>query len=298
MGKLNMEKLLAYVISELDKENDFLAQTLRNGLREQGIWVDNETGELITNLKPIFSPGDKVAFGGYRDIRTITKVSTDSQTYDIAEEPDRCIPFIEQNNWIKLMFKEGDKIAEKYAPSTPRIITSIQDNSYCLEDGKKVGIDQQDRYRLYYEDGWYLCLEDLPRFNAGFSYFFYSTNEKKEFMVIVDGISYPWTETNFKKYFKPWTLDDAKPGDLLGTDEDKFWIGIFKGRVETGGIKAYLYTHYDREDIREGMESVFSPTPLHPASPSQRKIFNERMKKSGWIWENGRIFKEIKLEDL
>jgi len=92
------------------------------------------------------------------------------------------------------------------------------------------------------------------------------------------------------KTFRLWTIQDAKDGDVLVTNNDD--ICIFDGTVEDGeypfaycGITKYGFEPYDRR-------LPFTHSNVHPATKEQRGLLFSKMKEAGYEWDGEK--KELK----
>ena len=102
------------------------------------------------------------------------------------------------------------------------------------------------------------------------------------------------------KYYHLWTIKDAKEGDVLTTDN---FIFIFKSIDNNNGV--HYYCHYEiskheddspRFDIAlpQSLMGIVGSSFTHykPATKEQRDLLFQKMKESGYEWDNGK--KELK----
>jgi len=100
------------------------------------------------------------------------------------------------------------------------------------------------------------------------------------------------SESSLEQYgYRLWTIQDAKDGDVLATDNDS--ICIFDGTVEEG---KYPFAHCGL--TRHGFESYdkklpFTHVDFHPATKEQRELLFQKMGEAGYEWDAEK--KELKL---
>ena len=90
-------------------------------------------------------------------------------------------------------------------------------------------------------------------------------------------------------YFKPWTIEDAKDGDVLATED---WVFIFE-KINSNE-KPVCYCHYDIElGFRIDTNSyIASSSEIYPATKEQRDILFQKMREAGYKWDADK--KELK----
>ena len=88
---------------------------------------------------------------------------------------------------------------------------------------------------------------------------------------------------------RKWTIRDAKPGDVLSTDD---WVFIFK-EINYGpgnGIKCYCHYDYDdgvfRVDADRDTHMVTGGT-VRPATKEQRDLLFRKIAEEGFEWNSG-----------
>ena len=91
----------------------------------------------------------------------------------------------------------------------------------------------------------------------------------------------PFTSQGDMRY---WTIQDAKDGDVLATDNDS--ICVFDGMVEDGKYPfAYcgLTRHHGFELYDRKLP--FTHADVHPATKEQRDLLFAKMKEAGYEWD-------------
>lgn len=81
-----------------------------------------------------------------------------------------------------------------------------------------------------------------------------------------------------------WTIQDAKDGDVLATDNNN--ICVFNGTVEDGKSPfAYCgLTGYHGFEVYD-MKRPFTHNDVHPATKEQRDFLFQKMKEAGYEWD-------------
>ena len=98
---------------------------------------------------------------------------------------------------------------------------------------------------------------------------------------------------SWESFYRLWTIQDAKDGDVLATDNDS--ICIFDGTVEEGkypfahgGLTRYGFESYDDK-------LPFTHDDVHPATKEQCEFLFQKMKEAGYEWDTEK--KELKKID-
>ncbi len=86
----------------------------------------------------------------------------------------------------------------------------------------------------------------------------------------------------FDNAYRLWTIQDAKPGDILELD---CGIGIFKDNC-IGGYNIHCYCYYSYEDVLEiNKNSLYDNYQSHPATKEQRERFFAAIHDAGYEWD-------------
>ena len=86
------------------------------------------------------------------------------------------------------------------------------------------------------------------------------------------------------KQYRPWTIKDAKAGDLLADD---YGIYIFD-RFDEYDEKCFLCMGaYQRSQKVYENEHMLCSVEVHPATKEQRDLLFQKMKEAGYEWEMG-----------
>ena len=91
------------------------------------------------------------------------------------------------------------------------------------------------------------------------------------------------TFIDFLEGYHKWTIQDAKDGDMLATDDGN--ICVFDGTVEDGkypfayyGLTRCRFEPYDRR-------LPFTHDNVHPATKEQRDLLFQKMREAGYEWD-------------
>lgn len=96
---------------------------------------------------------------------------------------------------------------------------------------------------------------------------------------------------SWKDSYHLWTIQDAQPGDVLVITmyPEGTWVCIFK---ELTGCIFSSYCFVNTEGIFKLGTNNHSGKAIHPATKEQRDLLFQKMKESGYKWENSQL-KEI-----
>lgn len=183
---------------------------------------------------------------------------------------------------IKIMCNEGNL--------KPSEIQWLSNLCYRVKQQKP---DNKIEPKFKIEEGkWYVCISQFGNCIEGRVY------KATSYSRIMDdfGTEYDMHSDAYK-YFRLWTIQDAKDGDVLYTSSTaSHETFIFKGIDENGNAKCHFA--YDSEDgFREGKyHFIGSATKCKPATKEQRDTLFAKMKKAGYEWDAEK--KELKkIED-
>lgn len=201
-------------------------------------------------------------------------------------------------------FEIGDVMRTKeeakcgYKDGMPVIVSIDEDNYHCTNEN--IPISHQDEYeyppinrqKLTIErDHWYVCIEDY--FAGG------KKCASKGDVVQAKGGMYMMGLEDGSEYFKPWSIQDAKPGDILaGKDVLDSTICIFrkimKDDDETDVVDVYCGIDTDGKFVVDKEDELWcNADELEPATKEEKDNFFVVMKHAGYFWDA--FNKEIKL---
>lgn len=117
----------------------------------------------------------------------------------------------------------------------------------------------------------------------------------KEFLMYTitdtNNMNRSYSVKSFDNNARLWTLTDAKPGDILVFDDDT--IVIFKDLYNSYTFHSYCHIEDWLFNIsKDEMPDWCEGKEFHPATKKQRDIFLQKMKESGYTWDDKN--KEIK----
>lgn len=138
------------------------------------------------------------------------------------------------------------------------------------------------------KDKWYICIRDLDdrygtrAFSKGSTY--YSTKDET---LMPDNSNVPFKINCVNDYFRLWTIQDAKVGDVLATLD---YILIFEKLLsKDGGVS---YCHYDfgcstpQFDFNKDDNWYFGKeAKVYPATKEQRELLFQKMHEAGYEWD-------------
>jgi len=109
--------------------------------------------------------------------------------------------------------------------------------------------------------------------------------------------SYDW---DIDKIARLWTIQDAKDGDVLATEDKNFttpFVAIYKSIGDTVydniTFNSHCFIGFDGNFY--GGEEGHTIEDIHPATKEQRKLLSQRMKEAGYEWDAEK--KELRKEE-
>jgi ribonuclease HII len=138
-------------------------------------------------------------------------------------------------------------------------------------------------------DKWYTCIKEWQSidmkigdmFDEG--HYYLGSDILKYKGLLEDGEDY-------RDYFRPWNIQDAKEGDVLYSGEVIFIFNRIKGEW----IHCYCTLHRDGSFISENYDLMHIKLckEVQPATKEQRELFFQKMKDAGYEWDSDK--KELK----
>ena len=212
--------------------------------------------------------------------------------HDVSEEPDEkreifCEWKSSTGVWHSVVFYHADS---KTFCEGERIITNVLQWTYVNDLlGKQREQKTVDEPRLKVEEGkWYVCISQFCNCIEGRVYKATSDNR------IIDdfGTEYDMHNDAYK-YFRPWSIKDAKDGDILRLGDV---IAIFKkyiGQEECICYCSFCDNCYCSScvnvgfeiPIENGVDNVYGCTNTTPATKEQRDLLFQKMEESGYEWD-------------
>lgn len=177
-------------------------------------------------------------------------------------------PISEQEGWIDVHDNPPTK-SDYYLVDTSDSLEIIPDKWYtCIEDWKTEDMKVGD---WFLEDHSYLGT-DILKYNSLFE-----------------------EDDDYKDYFRPWTIADAKNGDVLYSLDSKQPF-IFKHRKAHQQAEAYCGINIYGKFFVEGTKDCIITTDKYvPATKEQRDLLFQKLKEAGYEWnEKEKELKKIK----
>lgn len=137
---------------------------------------------------------------------------------------------------------------------------------------------------------WYVCIRDLDddygtrAFRKGDAY--YSTKDET---LMPDNSNVP-TKLLYclEQYFRPWSIKDAKDGDILASKSGKR-IFSYSGRLDLKNRPCAYYGIYETYDgyilTKCAFGNFFTYEEVYPATREQHKFLLTKMQEANWSWE-------------
>ena len=131
----------------------------------------------------------------------------------------------------------------------------------------------------FMEGKWYVCIAEIVGFTIGKAY---QAIEDDSLSPDDDGF-FMYSPSYNSRYFRPWSFDDAKRGDVLyfkcGDLESVFIYDETIG-IRILPLEIYNFKYKKLDEFRVGLDIGFKPF-IQPATAEQRKIIFDALKKAG-----------------
>ncbi len=302
-GKTFLQDLV-YIIPELKESEDdrikreiidYLSTVDDKELIPYESWIawlekqgENEDKDIETKLSHAHFEGE---------IEGRDKVLSNPEKYGLQKIADKVEP----------KFKVGDIVKRKDNPHLTYILKRFTDDGdYEFHAIGKDGnegctcfsvVKYQDEWELVEQnhaekfeskfkiekDKWYVCIKDLldnyanKAFHEGDTYL--STQDGS---LIPSNSNVPFKVVCPDTYFRDWTLQDAKDGDVLELD---CGIGIFKDKC-IDGYNIHCYCYYSNEGVLEiNKNSLYDTYQSQPATKEQRDTLERAITNAGYEWD-------------
>ena len=212
--------------------------------------------------------------------------------------------------YIYPKFRIGDVI-EPIKPNgsyTPVRVLSIEKTTksyYCESDDKKhfssIPIRCEYEYKLVEQKP-----DDKaePKFKAG-DWIVYSRNDSSMEILYVydirdgryyfnDNVHLSWSVKECDEKCHLWTIQDAKDGDVLSTENPFIFSGFGDGK-HPNNPTAYCGINTSNTFILSEGNDWWTSGAVHPATEEQRSLLFQKMKEAGYEWDSEK--KELKKID-
>ena len=90
-----------------------------------------------------------------------------------------------------------------------------------------------------------------------------------------------------EKEYHPWTIQDARDGDVLAyvTDEEDLWIMIYWSLYEPYEGHVHYHALLVNDDFSDKGTCCICISDLKPATKEQRELLFQKMKEAGYEWD-------------
>ena len=205
-------------------------------------------------------------------------------------EIDDCIAWIEKQGEQKSNPCEKCDHVMLNCQNVPCIKTFDKGKS-ALEAIREEKVDNANKIEPKFKiekDKWYVCIRDLDDNYGGAKAFckgsiYYSTKDET---LIPENSNIP-SEIKYcvNHYFRPWTIEDAKDGDVLANKNGAIFINA--GSSGGGTLDCYCYLSVQNEFCIEEHKtgSWLYKDDIKPATKEQCNLLFQRMKEAGYLWD-------------
>lgn len=213
-------------------------------------------------------------------------------------EDDRMVKFIKNQLFnIKKTITENYELDAKLTKAicwlekqceqkikTPEESLGIDSDTYnkivdeCIYGEQKPADKVEPKFIKVEKDKWYVCISKYCNCIEGRNY--KATSDGR----IIDdyGTEYDMHSDAYK-WFRPWTIQDAKDGDVLAWDDSKC-IALFKNIYDEDSFNSYGFVGGCTGTF-ESRQSYHDIEGAHPATKEQRDILFQKMKEACYEWD-------------
>jgi len=200
-------------------------------------------------------------------------------------------------SWIAWLEKQGNKSDIGISDTTKQKLKDNLDNAleketpeswnkFLDEQGEQKPVDKVEPKFKVEKDKWYVCTSQYCNCIEGRNY-----KASLDGRIIDDyGTEYDMHSDAYR-WFRPWTIQDAKDGDVLCTyecDEPKI-VFILKGTPKKHYALSYhcyyniMYPHFD-SDSKKGCLAP-NDEDVKPATKEQCDMLFQKMHEAGYEWD-------------
>ena len=88
------------------------------------------------------------------------------------------------------------------------------------------------------------------------------------------------------EHFRPWSVQDAKPGDFLtySSEEHKDWYFIYHSEYKPYECHYHYYAGYAEEFLTRGTACLDEDC-LRPSTPKERDLLLRKIEEAGYRWD-------------
>lgn len=162
---------------------------------------------------------------------------------------------------------------------------------WLKKQGEQKSTDKvEPKFRIE-EDKWYVCVKDLFDNYANKAFYkgdiYLSTQDG---CLIPSNSNVPYNIAYPDPYFRNWTIQDAKDGDVLVTPNNN--IFIFKEIRNHWQVYDHCGLYFDSLTAESScVNGIFSeelPNDYKPATKEQSDLLFQKMKEAGYEWDDGK----------
>jgi len=189
------------------------------------------------------------------------------------------------NSWIAWLEKQGDKdklikeLGEYKVKYTQEVLSQQLE-----KQGEQKSVDKAEPKFKIEKGKWYVCIKDLldnyanKAFCKGDTYL--STQDGS---LIPSNSNVPFEVICAGTYFRDWTIQDTKAGDVLSWDDSKC-IAIFKNIYDEDSFNSYGFVGGCTGTF-ESRQSYHDIEGAHPATKKQRDTLMKAMTNAGYTFD-------------
>lgn len=138
------------------------------------------------------------------------------------------------------------------------------------------------------KDSWYVCIKDI--YNSKGEIEFQSGKvyhaPKDNYLIRDDNGQSEIIGAFLLEHFRPWRVEDAKPGDFLTytTEDGENWYFIFRSEYKPYDCHYHYYAGFAKEFIPGGTGCLDDDS-FRPSTPQEKELLLSKIKENGYIWD-------------
>ena len=138
------------------------------------------------------------------------------------------------------------------------------------------------------KDTWYVCVKGIYNANGEKEFIKDKVylSPKDEYLVRDDNGQPEIIGAFLMEHFRPWRVEDAKPGDFLTytTEDGENWYFIFRSAYKPYDCHYHYYAGFAKEFIPGGTGCLDDDS-FRPSTPQEKELLLSKIKENGYIWD-------------
>lgn len=138
------------------------------------------------------------------------------------------------------------------------------------------------------KDTWYVCVKGIYNANGEKEFIKDKVylSPKDEYLVRDDNGQPEIIGAFLLEHFRPWRVEDAKPGDFLTytTEDGENWYFIFRSEYKPYDCQYHYYAGFAKEFIPGGTGCLDDDS-FRPSTLQEKELLLSKIKENGYVWD-------------